>query len=31
MAAQEDMELEEVETWASGIEAMLAQMADRFL
>jgi hypothetical protein len=31
MEAQEDMEFEEAETWASGIEAMLARMADRFL
>jgi hypothetical protein len=31
MEAQENMELEEVETWASGIEAMLARMIDRFI
>jgi hypothetical protein len=30
MEAQENMELEEVGTWASGIEAMLARMPDRF-
>ena len=31
MEAQKNIELEEVETWASGIEAMLVRRTDHFV